>query len=94
MSCKLQGTSAREISLSSDTDAHCLKLHPDFTFGCVTFRLGRNIGRVTMADFTGMTVKLTLKHPTNTVVHGTVVEVIAGQTLTLQDGNDIYSTVQ
>jgi len=39
-----------------------------------------------MASFTGMTVQITLKHPPNTVVHGQVKEVIAGQTLTLQDG--------
>lgn len=38
-----------------------------------------------MADFAGMTVKVTLNQPPNTVVHGKVKEVIAGQTLSLQD---------
>ena len=38
-----------------------------------------------MADFTGMTVRVTLKE-SNAVLHGKVVEVVAGQTLTLQDG--------
>lgn len=39
-----------------------------------------------MADFTGMTVQVTLRHPPNTVLHGRVQEVVAGQTLTLEDG--------
>ena len=39
-----------------------------------------------MASFTGMTVEITLKQPSNTTVQGRVKEVIAGQTLTLQDG--------
>ncbi|KAK4546280.1 hypothetical protein LTR36_001957 [Oleoguttula mirabilis] len=38
-----------------------------------------------MADFTGMTVQVTLRQPPNTVLHGRVKEVIAGQTLTLED---------
>ncbi|WPG99695.1 YjeF N-terminal domain-like protein [Acrodontium crateriforme] len=38
-----------------------------------------------MANFQGMTVQLTLHQPPNTVLHGVVKEVIAGQTLTLQD---------
>lgn len=33
-----------------------------------------------------MTVQLTLKHPPNTIVFGRVKEIIAGQTLTLEDG--------
>lgn len=39
-----------------------------------------------MADFVGTTVQVTLKEPPNTNVHGKVVEVVAGQTLTLRDG--------
>lgn len=42
--------------------------------------------RPIMADFVGTTVQVTLKEPPNTNVHGKVVEVIAGQTLTLRDG--------
>ncbi|KAK5117791.1 hypothetical protein LTR85_008766 [Meristemomyces frigidus] len=38
-----------------------------------------------MADFTGMTVQVTLRQPPNTVLHGRVKEVVAGQTLTLED---------
>ncbi|KAK3711973.1 enhancer of mRNA decapping [Vermiconidia calcicola] len=38
-----------------------------------------------MADFTGMTVKLTMKNPPNLVMHGKVKHVVAGQTLTLQN---------
>lgn len=38
-----------------------------------------------MADFTGMTVKVTLKQPPNTILHGRVKEIIAGQTLSLED---------
>jgi hypothetical protein len=43
---------------------------------------------VTMADFTGMTVQLTLKNPPNLVIRGKVMNVVAGQTLSLQDGKD------
>lgn len=39
-----------------------------------------------MADFTGMTVQLTLKQPPNAVLHGKVKEVKAGQALCLEDG--------
>ncbi|KAF2719746.1 YjeF N-terminal domain-like protein [Polychaeton citri CBS 116435] len=38
-----------------------------------------------MADFTGMIVRLTLKQPPNTVLHGRVQQVVAGQTLSLVD---------
>jgi enhancer of mRNA-decapping protein 3 len=41
-----------------------------------------------MADFTGMTVQLTLKNPPNLVIRGKVMNVVAGQTLSLQDGKD------
>lgn len=39
-----------------------------------------------MADFTGMTVEVKLRQPPNTVVQGKVREVVAGQTLTLENG--------
>jgi len=43
-----------------------------------------------MASFMGMTVQVTLKHPPNTIVHGKVREVVAGQTLALEDGETLY----
>ena len=39
-----------------------------------------------MADFTGMTVKMVMKQPPGFSVQGKVSQVIAGQTLTLEDG--------
>lgn len=39
-----------------------------------------------MADFSGMTVKVTLKEPPNFVLQGKVKEVNAGQGITLQNG--------
>ena len=39
-----------------------------------------------MADFTGLTVQITLREPPNFVVIGKVKQVVPGQTLTLQDG--------
>lgn len=36
--------------------------------------------------FIGMTVEVKLKQPPNTVLHGKVTNIIAGQTLSLQDG--------
>ena len=39
-----------------------------------------------MADFTGMMVEATLKNPPNIIVRGKVANVVAGQTLTLQNG--------
>lgn len=42
-----------------------------------------------MADFTGLTVQVTLKEPPNFVVVGKVRQVVPGQqTLTLQDGEE------
>lgn len=45
----------------------------------------------TMADFTGMAVRVTLKPPTNLQLIGKVKEVVPGQVLTLQDGKDCAS---
>nr|POF21114.1 enhancer of mrna-decapping protein 3 [Quercus suber] len=43
-----------------------------------------------MADFRGMTVQITLKHPPGVVLHGRVKELVAGQTLTLQDATGAH----
>lgn len=45
-----------------------------------------------MADFTGMTVKVTMRD--GLVVEGKVSEVVAGQTLTLQQGKELLLKCQ
>lgn len=40
-------------------------------------------------DYRGVTVQITLKQPPNTVLHGKVVDILAGQSITLQDGTNL-----
>lgn len=74
------GASSREQDIFTTSSLASLSYHACF------FHLFYIVSRRANMSFIGVTVQITLKQPVNAVLQGRVVDIVAGQNITLEEG--------